>query len=469
MTTGTPGPAPRTTEVLEADPSAVLCATGVAVMDDDGEVFEEWRPEVDLLTPPPQVRFHRLIWTLGETHPLFAVMRSDALARTPQYRPFVGGDRVLLAQLILMGGFAGLRDLMHHYRQARMRPGARKDPNKPSQAEILDPANKGKLPSRTWRLCYEHLRLVATSGPGAGAEALAGRGRAGPLRGQGRAAAGRRGLPLGPDPGLPGRLQGGVGMTGGHVVVTGVAGFIGSHLAEALVERGHEVVGIDCFTPAYPPSEKRRNLEGLLGHPGFRLVEGDLVTLALDAWLEGASVVFHQAAQPGVRGSVGPRLRRLRPPQHPGHPVPAGGVRPHRGPAAGGRLVLQRLRRRAGLSDHRGVDHPAGLPYGVTKLASEHLCLAYARPGVADLSVATLRYFTVYGPRQRPDMAFRRFLDAAYAGRPIVVYGDGEQTRDFTHVDDAVRANLLAMTARSRPRRSTSAAAGGSPSTRSWT
>ena len=86
-------------------------------------------------------------------------------------------------------------------------------------------------------------------------------------------------------------------------------------------------------------------------------------------------------------------------------------------------------------------------PYGVTKLASEHLCLAYARPGVSDLSVATLRYFTVYGPRQRPDMAFRRFLDAAYAGRPIVVYGDGEQTRDFTHVDDAVRANLLAMTA----------------------
>jgi glycosyl transferase family 2 len=151
----------RTTEVLEANPSAVLCATGVAIMDDDGDVFEEWRPEVDLRTPPAHVRFHRLIWTLGETHPLFSVMRADALARTPQYRPFVGGDRVLLAQLILMGGFEGLPDLLHYYRQARMRPGARKDPNKPSQAEILDPANKGKLPSRTWRLCYEHLRLVA--------------------------------------------------------------------------------------------------------------------------------------------------------------------------------------------------------------------------------------------------------------------------------------------------------------------
>jgi glycosyltransferase involved in cell wall biosynthesis len=153
----------RTTEVLEADPSAVLCATGVAVMDDADQVFEEWRPSVDLLTAAPHVRFHRLIWTLGETHPLFSVMRSDALARTPQYRPFVGGDRVLLAQLILMGGFAHLPDLMHYYRQARMRPGARKDPNRPSQAEILDPANKGKLPSRTWRLCYEHLRLVAAA------------------------------------------------------------------------------------------------------------------------------------------------------------------------------------------------------------------------------------------------------------------------------------------------------------------
>ena len=153
----------RTTEVLEADPSAMLCATGVAIMDDDGEVFEEWRPEVDLLTPPPHVRFRRLLWTLGETHPLFSVMRADALASTPRYRPFVGGDRVLLAQLILMGGFTAVPDLLHYYRQARMRPGVRKDPNKPSQAEILDPANKGKLPSRTWRLCYEHLRLVAAA------------------------------------------------------------------------------------------------------------------------------------------------------------------------------------------------------------------------------------------------------------------------------------------------------------------
>jgi glycosyltransferase involved in cell wall biosynthesis len=148
------------TGVLESDPSAVICATGVAIMDDDGEVFEEWRPEVDLRSPAPHVRFHRLIWSLGETHPLFAVMRSDALRRTPLYRPFVGGDRVLLAQLALMGPIWQLPEIMHHYRQARMRPGVTVT-NRPSQAVILDPANEGRLPSRTWRLCYEHLRLVA--------------------------------------------------------------------------------------------------------------------------------------------------------------------------------------------------------------------------------------------------------------------------------------------------------------------
>jgi nucleoside-diphosphate-sugar epimerase len=234
---------------------------------------------------------------------------------------------------------------------------------------------------------------------------------------------------------------------GGHVVVTGVAGFIGSNLAEALVELGHEVIGIDCFTPAYPPAEKRRNLQGLLDQPNFRLVEGDLVTMALDAWLEGAAVVFHQAAQPGVRGSWGREF----------------GVYVHHNVLATQCLLeactrtgVPRLVAASSSSVYgdapsyptteASITRPVS-PYGVTKLASEHLCLAYARPEVSALSVVTLRYFTVYGPRQRPDMAFRRFLTAAYTDKPIVVYGDGEQTRDFTHVDDAVRANLLAMRA----------------------
>jgi UDP-glucuronate 4-epimerase len=233
----------------------------------------------------------------------------------------------------------------------------------------------------------------------------------------------------------------------GHVVVTGVAGFIGSRLAEALVDRGHEVVGIDCFTPAYPPAEKRRNLQGLAAHRNFRLVEGDLVTLALDAWLDGAAVVFHQAAQPGVRASWG---RDFAVYVH--HNI----LGTQSLLEACARTGVPRLVAASSSSVYGDApDYPTTeesitrpvSPYGVTKLASEHLCLAYARPGVSDLSVATLRYFTVYGPRQRPDMAFRRFLAAAYAGEPITVYGDGEQTRDFTHVDDAVRANLLAMTA----------------------
>jgi nucleoside-diphosphate-sugar epimerase len=235
--------------------------------------------------------------------------------------------------------------------------------------------------------------------------------------------------------------------TGGHVVVTGVAGFIGSHLAEALIDHGHEVVGIDCFTAAYPPAEKRRNLERLLRHPAFRLVEGDLVTLALDAWLEGATAVFHQAAQPGVRSSWGRDFSIY---VH--HNVTATQCLLE----ACARIGVPRLVAASSSSVYgdapvyptteESVTRPVS-PYGVTKLASEHLCLAYARPGVSDLEVATLRYFTVYGPRQRPDMAFRRFLEAAYAGEPVVVYGDGEQTRDFTYVGDAVRANLLAMSA----------------------
>jgi nucleoside-diphosphate-sugar epimerase len=233
----------------------------------------------------------------------------------------------------------------------------------------------------------------------------------------------------------------------GHVVVTGVAGFIGSHLAEALVKLGHKVVGIDCFTAAYPPTEKRRNLARLLRHPAFRLVEGDLVTLALDDWFEGAAVVFHQAAQAGVRASWG---RDFAVYVH--HNILATQCLLE----ACARTGVPRLVAASSSSVYgdaplyptaeESITRPVS-PYWVTKLASEHLCLAYARPGVADVSVATLRYFTVYGPRQRPDMAFRRFLGAAYADQPITVYGDGEQTRDFTHVQDAVRANLLAMSA----------------------
>ena len=233
----------------------------------------------------------------------------------------------------------------------------------------------------------------------------------------------------------------------GHVVVTGVAGFIGSHLAEALLADGHQVVGIDAFTPYYAAADKRANLAQLRTHPAFRFVEGDLATLPLDRLLAGATTVFHQAGQPGVRASWGADFSAY---VH--HNITATQALLE----ACMRVGLPRLVAASSSSVYgdqpsyptteAAATRPVS-PYGVTKLAAEHLCLAYAQPAVSQLTVASLRYFTVYGPRQRPDMGFRRFLEAAFAGRTVRLYGDGRQTRSFTYVADAVRANLLAMRA----------------------
>jgi nucleoside-diphosphate-sugar epimerase len=232
-----------------------------------------------------------------------------------------------------------------------------------------------------------------------------------------------------------------------HVVVTGVAGFIGSHLAEALVDRGHDVVGIDAFTGQVPSAERWANLSHLLVRPGFELHRLDLATADIGCLLEGATAVFHQAAQPGVRTSFGQGF--------------AGYL--HNNVLGTQQLLESCVRaevpRLVFASSSSVYGHAPSYPtteesrtrplspYGVTKLAAEQLCQAYAQPNLSSMTVAILRYFTVYGPRQRPDMGFRRFIEAALAGRPIVVYGDGGQTRDFTYVDDVVRANLLAMTA----------------------
>ena len=141
------------TEVLERDPSATLCQTAVAIIDEDGEVFDHWRPTVDLTLPQPQARLHRLIWSLGEPHGLYGVMRSDALRRTRGMRTFLGTDRVLLAELALQGPIWQLPDVLHYYRAPRLLPRAATDPapGGTPPSVILDPANRGRLPLRTWR------------------------------------------------------------------------------------------------------------------------------------------------------------------------------------------------------------------------------------------------------------------------------------------------------------------------------
>jgi len=227
-----------------------------------------------------------------------------------------------------------------------------------------------------------------------------------------------------------------------RTLVTGVAGFIGSHLAEALLARGDEVVGVDLFTDYYDPALKQANVAPLLDHARFRLVRGDLNALELDPLLEGVSTVYHQAAQAGVRASWGREFttytrqnvdatQRL---------LESCRRRPLRkfvyasSSSVYGETAELPMREDARLAPHS--------PYGVTKLAGEYLAKLYHRNfGIPTVS---LRYFTVYGPRQRPDMAFRKFIGALLARQPVVIYGDGLQTRDFTFIADAVAANLAA-------------------------
>ena len=221
-------------------------------------------------------------------------------------------------------------------------------------------------------------------------------------------------------------------------LVTGAAGFIGSHLCDLLLEQGDEVRGIDCFTDYYPRERKLANLERALEHEGFTLHEDDIATTSLASLLDGVSVVYHLAAQPGVRSSWGTEFETY---------------------ARNNVLATQRLLeacREAPLTKllfassssiyGDAASRPTGesttpspvSPYGVTKLAAEHLCGVYrANFG---LPTAALRLFTVYGPRQRPDMAFARLTDFAVNGGVFELYGDGEQTRDFTYVGDVVRA-----------------------------
>lgn len=232
---------------------------------------------------------------------------------------------------------------------------------------------------------------------------------------------------------------------GTRVIVTGAAGFIGSHLCERLLADGYEVVGVDSFTDYYDRELKERNLDAARAHAGFTFEEVDLVEANLEPLLRDARVVYHLAGQPGVRPSWGSQFDRY---------VRDNVVATQRLLEALKDADIDRLVFASSSSVYGDAEmfptketalpRPVS-PYGVTKLAAEHLALLYAKNfGVPATSV---RYFTVYGPRQRPDMGFSRFMEALVEGREIEVFGDGEQTREFTYVSDAVDGTVKAATA----------------------
>ncbi|HZX46644.1 MAG TPA: NAD-dependent epimerase/dehydratase family protein [Clostridia bacterium] len=225
-------------------------------------------------------------------------------------------------------------------------------------------------------------------------------------------------------------------------LVTGCAGFIGSHLCEALLDRGWRVTGIDNLLNNYHHGVKSKNLYPLLQHQGFRFVEDDLTKAPLKDFVKGCGYIFHQAGQPGVRSSWGEQfdtymVNNILATQRLLEAAKNQGVRKFvfasTSSVYGSTGVLP-------ISEDR-LPAPYS-PYGVTKLAAEHLCGLYHKN--YGIPVVSLRYFTVYGPRQRPDMAISRFIHCILDGKPITVYGDGKQRRDFTYVDDIVKANILA-------------------------
>ncbi len=225
-----------------------------------------------------------------------------------------------------------------------------------------------------------------------------------------------------------------------RVLVTGCAGFIGSHLVDRLLQDGHDVVGVDAFVPYYPRQRKVSNLSASVEHPRFTFHEADLRTASLSPIVDGVDVIVNEAAMPGLPRSwtdmelyVGCNLLAL---QRLLDAAVAAGVP---------RIVhasTSSVYGREAVGDETLPLRPIS-PYGITKLAAEHLLGAYAE--AHGIAATILRYFSIYGPRQRPDMAYHIFIEAMRRGEPITVYGDGQQSRSSTFVTDCVEATVAAI------------------------
>ena len=232
------------------------------------------------------------------------------------------------------------------------------------------------------------------------------------------------------------------------VLVTGCAGFIGSHLVEKLLKEGYEVVGIDCFTDYYSRDLKERNLSNFKMDENFTFIEGDIINLNLRKILRDVSYVFHQAAQAGVRRSWGESFdvyvrNNILTTQKLLEACKDSNV---------GKFIYASSSSVYGdvkkLPMKESFKPKPVSPYGLTKLAGEQLCYLYWKN--YNLPAIALRYFTVYGERQRPDMAFHKFIKAILRNEEILIYGSGEQTRDFTYISDVIEATILAMKSKLR-------------------